>query len=477
MRIFTDQEKKLAFYGFLFVGLYLYFFFFSLVVLRCLPFIRELYLVKMVAVEMGRWTPAVFLVLLGLVYYVVAKKFSSQHISRQSVPVVLFFAVIFHLLLLLSFPTLSADITGYIARSTIVTEHHQNPYRVTPDEVDPSLYTNWSDTKMAYGPLWTLIGSYTRIFSGDQGANFFIFKLVTVAFSAGCAVLVYGIVRRLKPGRERLALLLYLWNPLILVETVGSGHNDVVLAFFLLLAVYCAVSGRRLLSFVALALSALVKYVTVVAVPFFLLLYWWQGGKRSERAVFSLKGAFIMVVTAVAVVFPFWGDGFLEGIFQHSQSLGGTLLFGGIANTLAYFIIVILMGSPFDSAAVHSVVSNANAAFLAVALMVLLSVYLYRQKKSYVDCIAMLLLVLFAIAVLSPFFFQPWYYVWGLGLLIVWGAVVRDGRYLTLAALASFAGLFTYTIFSIVSILIGIALFTMERLSGDVKGFFKQLRA
>ena len=63
----------------------------------------------------------------------------------------------------------------------------------------------------------------------------------------------------------------FAWNPLILLESAGNGHNDILMVFFLLLAVYFAASDRPWLVIPALVLSISTKFVPVLVFPFFLL--------------------------------------------------------------------------------------------------------------------------------------------------------------------------------------------------------------
>lgn len=459
----TPQEKKLVFYGTLFVLLYLFFLYFSMVILRFLPVLMSMYLLKMIVVEVGRWAPILYIVLLGVVYYFLFRAFWTKKLSAHSLQIIIFFACIFNVLLLLSFPILSSDITGYISRASIITDYHMNPYQYSPNDVDPLMLTNWGDVKMTYGPLWGLISSYVKIFSKSIAVNLFTFRLVTIFFSIGSAFLVYAIVKRIKPDFRYNALLLYLWNPLILIEVASSGHNDIALVFFLLLAIYYLIIGRRYLSFVALALSLLIKYVSVLALPFFLIYYLKKAGTNRERVRLVCFSSVIVLACIVIVSFPFFGDGFLGGIFQHSNALNSRITFGGIANIIVYFVTVIVFHMPLEAEFTANIIINSNAVVLAVFTAIMVVVYfLKRNNASLERLLTVIFVMMLSVAFFSPFFFQPWYYLWVIAPAIVWGVYYKGSEFSSLVVYITIAGLLGYFLFNVLGVLVATALFIFE---------------
>ena len=58
--------------------------------------------------------------------------------------------------------------------------------------------------------------------------------LVNVGHLLGVGCLAY-IVHRVRPGRVLEAVVLYAWNPLIVFEFGGNGHNDAVMVAVMLL--------------------------------------------------------------------------------------------------------------------------------------------------------------------------------------------------------------------------------------------------
>jgi hypothetical protein len=122
----------------------------------------------------------------------------------------------------------------------------------------------------------------------------------------GCAVLVGLILRRLKPEWALVGAAAFAWNPLALLEAAGNAHNDIVMVFFLLLAVYFAASQRRWLVIPALTLSILTKFVTLMVLPFFLLYLVRQETTWPRRLLIAAANLALAFGLGVALMAPIW---------------------------------------------------------------------------------------------------------------------------------------------------------------------------
>ena len=63
----------------------------------------------------------------------------------------------------------------------------------------------------------------------------------------------------------------YAINPLILIESLVSPHNEVVMLTLVLLSIYLLVLSKKFFSLILLALSVSIKYFSVVLLPIYLL--------------------------------------------------------------------------------------------------------------------------------------------------------------------------------------------------------------
>jgi hypothetical protein len=74
-------------------------------------------------------------------------------------------------------------------------------------------------------------------------------------------------------NRKNTGLVLFALNPLVIFETLVSGHNDIVMMALAMISVYCIVQKKQTLSFLFLALSVAAKLMTVFLYPVFLFGY------------------------------------------------------------------------------------------------------------------------------------------------------------------------------------------------------------
>jgi hypothetical protein len=143
--------------------------------------------------------------------------------------------------LLWLYPVGSADVFDNIAYGRIALLWHGNPFYQTISQYnDPvATYAGWPFATSAYGPLWVMLTVWAtavgELAGGGMVANLLVFKLVSVGFYIGCVLIVVWVLQRHAPERALAGTCLFALNPLVLFETAGNGHNDIVLVFCLLL--------------------------------------------------------------------------------------------------------------------------------------------------------------------------------------------------------------------------------------------------
>lgn len=243
-------------------------------------------------------------------------------------------ALIFSLTLFFAYPTLAIDLFIYAIRTRGWGLHGLNPL-ATPPELLPAgdpwlgLAGEWVDAASPYGPVWEGLSlAAFRLAGGDFLAHLFALKLVAILAYLGCAWLVACILGRLRPEWQLAGTLAFAWNPLALLETAQNGHNDIVMVFFLLAAVWAGLDGGRRRWAVAplLALSVLVKFVTALVVPFFLLwLAWQENGWARRLAALLRHGALTALLVGLGML-PLWPGLERWAVLQAGQGAGRSLL-------------------------------------------------------------------------------------------------------------------------------------------------------
>jgi hypothetical protein len=310
--------------------------------------------------------------------------------------------VLFNLILLFSPPAMSIDVMSYISHGYIENAggnaYVEPSSSVVGSNVGSRLESfGWRPVHPVspYGPLWSQIeNTTTRL--GDVNAMVTAFKAIAIAFSLGSAVLIWVILGRVHPQHQLLGTLLYLWNPLIVIELAGEGHNDAAIVFFVLLGLILTIRRRPGGAVLATSVGILTKYLPLLFFPL-QALYLWRERRDIRHFLRSvIAGATAGIVLAVVAFAPRWaGVETFEGVRLTGQ-LGHTgstptLLMHGLSRT----------------------VPSSDAAVVVTAItMAGLVAWLWWQAKTVIDS-ATLIQACAAVAVAyvlvaSPSFW-PWY--------------------------------------------------------------------
>lgn len=220
-------------------------------------------------------------------------------------------SALFHATMALQPYLLSQDVFSYAMYGRILAHYQASPYGSLPRDFpfDP-LYSQlyWKGTASNYGPLWNWVGAGVVGLVGDEVAVLVLaFRQVAMLSSLASAALIWCILGRLEPRHRAVGTLLWAWNPLVVVESATSAHNDALMVLLILAAVYLHLRGRLGLALVALTLSALVKYASGLLIPMYCLLLWRRGGVAERiRLAGALAGSLALAVALYAPLFAGW---------------------------------------------------------------------------------------------------------------------------------------------------------------------------
>lgn len=166
---------------------------------------------------------------------------------------------------------LSYDIFNYILTAKVAFFYHENPYIAMPNEFvnDPFLSFTRATNKVAlYGPVWIILSGFPHVMGfGNFVLTLFGFKLVVLIFY----LLSLLILKRIS-GNDMVVLLFGL-NPLVILETLVSAHNDILMIFLVLFAIYLAKTKKLFYMIIFFTLSFLIKYSTIALLPIFIYIF------------------------------------------------------------------------------------------------------------------------------------------------------------------------------------------------------------
>ncbi len=381
-----------------------------------LPYPLPALVAKYPLTDLGRandWNPRTLVdlaltILLAFGCYLAAWRVARRHPKDPRLPrLILAFAVIFAVTLIAMYPIAATDIFEYVFHSRILVRYNENPLAVPPIQFkgDPLLKTvNWAVQPSPYGPLWVILTVPGSLVAGaDLVTNLTLMKWLAGLFYFGCSLLVAAILQHKHPDHKSAGLVLFAWNPLVLFEAPGNGHNGIMMMFFALLAIYLTVRQRWLWVLPVLTLSVLIKYVTAILfLPFLIYCLRAQKGLRN-RVVFLAKAGAICTIVVLVFYLPF--PGVPSGLVY--QATFSSLL---AIPTLFYHL---LRGPHGDQAARTATVISSSALYLLVYLLSVRFGARSQHQRHLVLWVTWLLVAYLAIASIH---FQPWFLIWPIAL-------------------------------------------------------------
>src|SRR5256712_1984653 len=191
----------------------------------------------------------------GALYLVGIYLVERFQLGRAALVTILASAVVFRLCLLPCEPQLSDDVYRYQWEGR-VERAHINPYEVFPELPgvrsleDPRHPLANPTVPTLYPPLSEAAFSWVKTVAG--------YKRVFTALDLSSVGLLLLLLATVKQPLHR--VLIYAWNPTVLVSFALCGHHDSLAIFTLLAASVLTLARRRLTAIVFLALSFLAKF-------------------------------------------------------------------------------------------------------------------------------------------------------------------------------------------------------------------------
>ena len=197
-----------------------------------------------------------------------------------------------------------------------------NPYELAPDSQtlvalrdDNWLGINHKDWPAIYAPVAQLYLRVVTYFSESiavMKASFIFFDLLAAFF-------LWGVLSVRSLPRKN--LILYLFNPVILMAFAGQAHLDVLMVCLSCATLFFFVRGNWLLCFTTLGLAASTKYTAFLLLPFLV---------KKETLVYTLA-------TLVAFITPFYFfDSPISEIMNSLFRFGSELRFNDSIHALLY---------------------------------------------------------------------------------------------------------------------------------------------
>lgn len=270
---------------------------------------------------------ATFLLLLAGLFVLLAASVGKRSLREQTSPITVRFLIMLLLTALfgvtmllapLNLNVFSRDMLSYGLYGRMVAIHHVNPYSVSPTEFPHDLLQSLLGitTPTTSGPVWLDTSFGITLLAGESIANILVgFRLLALIAHIANAVLLWSIMVRLRPQLRLSLSLLYAWNPLILLFGVAYMHQEIVLVFFVLLAIFFFQRSSPTLGWVFVMLTSLINLLWL---PLLLLFFRYMLHEsrilRVNQRLVWWAGMFVTSVIVVVLAYaPYW----------HALGIGG----------------------------------------------------------------------------------------------------------------------------------------------------------
>jgi hypothetical protein len=227
--------------------------------------------------------------------------------SRRALAAVTGAAIAFSTITVIALPTLNTDVYSYIATGRVAAAHGANPYAVASRRYAQDPVLRYADRKYTAIPgdnklaVWTLLSSALATVTERQVVTSLLtYRIVLAAFGALSLLLIAAVLRRVEPRAQLAGVVAYGWNPIVIVGAPTKA--DALMVALLLAGALAFVTAHARAGIVAVALSALVK---LISLP--MLAVHWLGLARGRRWVELAVGSALIAMTVALVYAPFAG--------------------------------------------------------------------------------------------------------------------------------------------------------------------------
>jgi len=283
---------------------------------------------------------------------------------------------------------LSKDIFDYMVQGRMLALYKANPFQVPPDAFPADEFLDamgWPQFTTLYGPGWiSTCALIAWLAPSSLAGSLVVYKAIFGGAHLLSGLLVGSILKSW--GRSRLlGEMLFLWNPLVLLQVSGQGHNDGFLMLWVLLGIWFAqkrspvrAPADDLLATICMAISVLTKYITAPILGLFVALRFRErrGGAGPARAILiALASAAVFLVGYMPYVAGMNVLYFLRP-YQHGAYQGSSLM---ILDMIVKKII------PADARGVYpervADIMQGTSGLLMLALALSGLVLLFRMRK------------------------------------------------------------------------------------------------
>jgi alpha-1,6-mannosyltransferase len=330
------------------------------------------------------------------------------------------FAIIFQIIIFLSYPILSTDIFSYIMTSRVATVHHENIWKISPNHFpnDPFLkLSDWQNVTGIYGGInQVFYNGGSQIAGNNIFLNLLFYKIIPLLFVFLTMIVVYKIAINFYPANSSAIFRFIFWNPLFILEITGSAHNDALMLFFMLSAFYFLLKKHYVYSGIVFAFSMQIKIIPIV------LLFFIFGSLVSKKRIRQSFSLLTSILATNAIIF----------YFMQIDSI--TYIVRALKNNDVYW-----QSLPTIFSRLHI---PSNHLFMIFFIIILLAIFAYQIRKNTDPVESYITAMLFYLFFITSAYWN-WYVLW----IFVFLPFIKSKRLIRTGLIFSLTSLLAYPLY------------------------------
>lgn len=344
------------------------------------------------------------LIILLLIFFLVLKRYKNFDLSKLKIGY-----VAAGLASVFIYPTISCDIFYYVSYAILQGKYHLNPYntaiqdviRLVSEKPFHILTGATSRTPMTYGYLYSIyLKSLYFISFKNYYIAFYILKIINFICIYYIAKYATKIICYLKPNTNKNLIFIGIaLNPLLLIEGIINGHNDIILIFLCIIAIWNFIQERCLVASILFMVGVHIKISILLMLPF-AFIYAIKRGIKLKTVVFIIL-LFLISFLPYGLIYNVWT--IPKGILIYQK-------YSDISFSIS--ILYILYGNiNFVPGGISDLISCIQLLFIAFYLS-MLAYYIKNNSKNIDIIFKIIMLVYFVyIVIVSPVAYI-WYFIW-----------------------------------------------------------------
>jgi hypothetical protein len=312
------------------------------------------------------------------------------------------------ILLIGLYPISALDVVLYVVRARLWALYDASPMLALPAHYTQDPFVRFAGEfarePSPYGPLWELIAQIPiRIGILEIADGVVAMKVISLISYIATGVLIGWYGQQDSP-RDRVsgltAMTFFALNPLVLMQVIGNGHNDMVMLALMTLGLVLWQRGRWALATLALTLAALIKVSGLILLPLFGVAVLASATDWRTRVWRGPGIALIFIVTATTL---YRITGPFPDVFFGAQHA----LFDRWGYTPAY-IALVLSGAALRNAELGQQIVTYTAHLLFVLYFVYLLLRLAQRRMTLIQAG----FLAYFVQLLLGTTFRIWYPLW-----------------------------------------------------------------